>query len=636
MVSRCLLVAMVAVLAAPTAADGQVLQLAPAAGETGVRGTAASGSGARRLTAAEWLQLRIQGAVLHRDLFRFGLGLRPGLEQSRLGDGTADGGLNAKLLGADAQAVLLAGKPLWAAARYIRLSRDDDASGVYGSDRFGLNSSLSADVHYSNVWMPLQVAYTRESWSQRWADTTAAPATTWETIRLSGASSKTLLSLERRTSETPERLITHIGAIENTQTWGKGSRLLLRLNAQGQRGTQVLPTRNTDEYATVHLQHTRTVSSDWSVGLGQGDVGGQATGRRALEGALTWQAASWLSAGARGNRSRVTSAGAEQHTLRVGPQAALALRLPLGASLTLASQVAYERLRVRSDVDRWIVVVGETQAIDQAGMARLSNPHVDPASVVVRGPEGAYRPGLDYALVETGGFWEIVALPGGRLAAGAVVSVDYRYLGRVSGDAPALWTSHSADLQVRIVRLYHRRWARDPADGATLGPLAGVRYQGQTATGAQVTVRQRSLTGTFIGERREYADGRIKLRSSAAAASISGRLLPRLTTGLRARYSLGTSDTVRTELAAGTVVFDWLSNAALHIGGEVSVWRLTQNRWDRSDEVGGQLRATWEPGLFRAAAIYHYRDWARARLDTGAFFPSVPLHQLIVELTRRF
>jgi hypothetical protein len=617
-------------------AQGLVLQ--PLGGEIGLRGASTSSPSSQRLSGAEWVRLNIRGAILDPRILRFNIGLRPGLEQSRLDAGTAEGQLSATDLGLDLGAGLFQGSsPVWFAGSFLRRSRAEKNSGIFGDDRFALNTHAAAEGHFDNPFMPISINYSYEDWSQRLPESGATvPNYTWKTIRLAGASSKTSIFLERRTSEAPTYYVNDLGSLENNQTWGKGSRLQVRANGQRQSGDFLIPTRDLDGFLTAHLQHTRTFGTDWSFGLGASDIGGVPVDRRSAELGLTWRTTSWLSLGAHGNTLYQENVGLIRTARRAGPRTGVGLSLPLGAAFSFTGEVAREWLSVEATGGSRAVVTGEQHTFSNSGTIQLTSAGVDPATVVVRGAAGVYQLGLDYTVVETGGFVEIVLVPGGRIGPGETVFVDYEYALVGIGEATSLWANYSGDLRIRWFRLYHRRWLRDPSTDIPDDPLIGIRYSEQVATGVLATFQQRRATAVVMAERRHNVEGPFRLDASLVGANLTVRTTTRLSLGLQARYQFGKSPTSQNDLGMGTLSADWTPHSTLRLSGNVSAWQLTQDRVSRSTEFGGNVRATWQPGLLQTTLYYFYRTWEAYRIGAVADRPAQDLSRLTLEIRRSF
>ena len=118
--------------------------------------------------------------------------------------------------------------------------------------------------------------------------------------------------------------------------------------------------------------------------------------------------------------TRIRAGFDEVYTKRLRDDARLNLGLALHGSTTRSDSSAEQDVETRQ-------ILGETLVLSSQTPTALSQPGVDPASVVVTDLSGAraYEEGIDYRVVERGGFTEIQRIVGGAIPEGGRVRVDY-------------------------------------------------------------------------------------------------------------------------------------------------------------------------------------------------------------------
>ncbi len=125
--------------------------------------------------------------------------------------------------------------------------------------------------------------------------------------------------------------------------------------------------------------------------------------------------------------------------------------------------INYSYFRLGQKVDRKQVmphVFDEEVTISDNEIVLIDNPFVDLNTVVVTDLTGVtrYLPNIDYLLFESGEFVEIQRIPGGLIAEGSIVLVDYVH--QQNADHRFALIRHSVETEVilfnRLIRLYAR------------------------------------------------------------------------------------------------------------------------------------------------------------------------------------
>jgi hypothetical protein len=216
------------------------------------------------------------------------------------------------------------------------------------------------------------------------------------------------------------------------------------------------------------------------------------------------------------------------------------------------------------------------------------------------------------------------------------VLVDYQYAAIPSLEASALWAEYSGDLDLRWVRLFHRRWLVDPgAQYRNVPRTSPVRVMEMRTTGAQLIFPAGRLSANAQAERQYRQDAGFEITTSSVSAGLNARLAGTLRAGVGANYLRATGTTGSGEQTGERAQVDWMPHPTVQIATSVEGWQSLENELSRRTRVGVAAQLVWQPGLLRAAVYYAYRDW-RSRELPGAPVVSLPIHNLVVELTRRF
>jgi len=624
--------------ARPAAAQQRPIILRPMELEVGVRGRGLRSSVSRQGHLEEWIGARLRGAIVDPRLLRFSLTVRPRLTQSRLGAAAEPTGSNATWLGLDVQVQALPGRPLSTTFRTARYALDQNGYGLYG-DLSTRNTFTEAAVRYDNRYLPLQFRFTDETWGHTSPAELATGAfpTRIRTILLAGGNRKTTFTLQQNTNRDGTSLRLRLAEFQNRQQWGKGSSLLVTASAVGQWGEARPEGRQTQLGAAVHLQHLRAVWSDWSVSRQTSRADTLRAGGETYAGGIGWRATPGLTVGVAGLRGVMRAMGFTDRQLRVGPNAALDLALPLGSHLSASAGVAYQRFSGTVAPDAAFAALGEPHVVDPGGSFLLDFPDAETGSVTVRSRSGTvYLPGADYETAVVGGYTQVTALPGGRLAPGQSVLVDYRYHPADVPDATALWTNYAGELQVRWLRAYHRRWRVAPDQSDPGGPLNDrQRTQDHITTGARLAVPIGRVTANVLAERQHRRLEGNAITATSVSAGANTRLAARMRLGIGADYLHSRSAVGVVDRLGARSQLDWALRPTLRLGASLAGWRAVEDHAVRRIRVGGAAQVAWQPGLLRAAVYYAYQDWRDRVLAVGAV-TGRPMHFLVIEIGRRF
>ncbi len=628
--------------AVPQPAAGQFVSLSPIRLEVGVRGQSTWEADARGLTGEQWLGIGLEGAILDPRLVSFTATVTPSLLQNRLDGGFGSGNSNGRRLGLDLQAHLLRGRPVWGSVRIARFTFDERGYGLYEGESNTRNALVDATLRWDNPLMPLRLGFHRERWGRGGGDVFgfAAPPSSFETLELAGANRKTSFSLRQQINRNGAPFTTRLADFQNRQTWGKGSSLQVSVAGSDQADSAGRGTSQVLLSGGLHLQHLRTVASDWSVFRQSTSADAFGSTSLGLTGGLTWAFRPGMAVGFTGTRTTVDFDEGAERSYRLGPNTGLAFNLPLGARLFTSGTLQYQRHWSDVATDARVTVASERHLVDPAGAFLLDQPNVDLTTIVVRSTDGiVYTLGFDYEVVATGGFVQILTVPSGRVTPGQTLLVDYQYRPVDRPDVPSWWVQYSADLQFKGLRAYHRRWLIDPQGTFEPEVLTGrVYHLDHRTTGVQLTFPSRSLTGVLRAERQHRTDDVFQVDLSTVGASLTARVTPRLSAIAGGDYSVTEGTTGRLQQISARAQLDWLPAPTLSLAGGLTSWRAIENRAERRTRFGGTVQAIWTPGLLRAALYYAYLDWSFRSLQdlTVPATLGQPQHRLTLELSRRF
>lgn len=622
--------------AVPGAADAQrILSLGAPKGELGFEVESDWRAGRSRLTREEWFRLSLSGAVLDPGLLHLDFSVRPRLAQTSLQDGRVEGRTDSRILGFDLGAALFRRLPVNASFRVFRQTTTLEAP---EGDTYGRRSGRQLRIQYRNRWMPLRLMYRNESWDRRvgFGNDELLANRDLESVRLSGRNRKTTFVAERRLNRAPVHFVERRVDFQNQQQWGKGSQLQIALGYWDRSGELVADVDGVTSGVNLHLQHLTSLWSDWSVRRFGGETDGAENFRNEAEASLTWQFLQQTSIAVRSRNSNIKRQGLEERRLQVEPVLESDFELgPLSISTT--ASVGYERFSSNRADQEQVRVVNEVHRADESGAFLLNNPDVDPSSVIVTDQEGGVlSEGLDYELVELGGFTEVVSLPGGRLTEGSQVRVDYLFQPPPEFEANSLIAGYGTTVRFRWFRLFYRRWLNDPRGQLEQeSQLGGLRYLEDERLGGDVRFGGGTATAVLRFEWLERIDDGYRLTSSTVGGSLRWRPSRVFGANIGGDYRHSSSTTGSLDRVSGrSGVEAWISPELL-ITGAVSWWRSVQRSTQRSVVLGTRLQISWRPGLANVNAYYLFRDWSDDPLGTETV-RELTNHRVVMEIRRRF
>lgn len=561
----------------------------------------------------EWLHVRLAGDVLHPRLFNFALGFGPNLVQERWTGGlespTAGGGR----LNLDAAANFLSGAPLslsfsgfrWTGSSPGRLGAkiDEDRSG------FGLR------VVYDNTFLPMQLTYSDKSRDVTWrplAQPSFGVAETIRSLRLTARNSKTTVWLERAafSDRLGDRDFTSYQAnLQHQMRWGKRSRLLS--SAQYLDRSGIFANSRLSWSQRIHLQHTWTLASDYDYRIfSLENTGGRNSGWTGSA-TVTYQARPDLvfAANGQGTASRFT--GGEQSFYRVQPRVSYVAALPHGASLRAGLAIGYEWRNRQPTADGWLDVVDERHVVDDTRRFYLREPFIDETSVVVTSADETtlYQVDFDYRLVEAGAQLELFALPGGRLAVGDTLSIDYRHQIVPETDANAVIADFSLALRWHSLNLYHRRSLRDQQSGHDSGSTFGLVNFDYMTTGIAVSLEVPGGILNLSGEHNRRQSDLFDITSYALRSAYSVLLRTDLRGTLEAHTVLRRDGDLTFSQTTANLSADWTVSRRLRLWGSLIGWVWSEDIGRNEELLGGRLGTEYLLGLTSIRLRYERFSW---------------------------
>lgn len=412
-----------------------LLRIAPSGGEIGVetRGdrvySSASPDGGS-LRGDQWIRLPLQGVLWTPQLANYSLALRPQIGQFRQRGQASK--TSTHTMAFDGSVNLLTGLPISAALHTHRTSGAlDDAAGgasTYWSSGFG------GTLRVRNAFMPLAAVFNRRHLIDSWRASLAGRASERdETIRavsITGQSAKMQLVFERTGLTDRKGSMTFAstsGGVMHTLHWGRASTLTTMIDGERREGNDSY--RRAQVNQQVHLQHTRTHSSDAYFSLRSSRSTERMSGGSATGYAFNAEPLPWLNWGVRASGQWATYRSGASGTSTLAPRLSFATSRARRLQAQAVLLTSYESQRQSFDGRETIEVFDERHIVDDTRTFQLEQIDVEVTSVVVRSdPEGeTYQRDIDYRVLSTGRYVRIIVMPSSRIGRGTAVRVAYQY-----------------------------------------------------------------------------------------------------------------------------------------------------------------------------------------------------------------
>jgi hypothetical protein len=383
---------------------------------------------------AGWFRVGLTGYWNQPDVLSFSANLSPKFSRSSLTGFEGTGPGSAQTLNYNLAAEFLRSGILSASAGAWQddyFSRDP-----YGFVQDGSTGLWRGMVRFNSPLLPVTLQYTRSSFDldRRYPNGFSAPVNEdLSDLLFTARNSKLNLIFQRvgRMDRIRGQQSTHTrGNLLHRLRWGTGSELSSTLNLSSfARQESRLKSSNLLWGERLSLRHASWISSSYNFRLLRSSSGADESRRVFGRVAATIKpdARIWVRGyvSSQSEQSRFS----EVSRLRAGGEARTSFNLPAGGRLRLGLGTTYENSTVEATGEAWVPVVGEQHRVDASRTFLLDAAFVDPASILVRADDGTteYTPGLDYRQTQVGTLVQIETLPGGRIAVGDLLLVDYRF-----------------------------------------------------------------------------------------------------------------------------------------------------------------------------------------------------------------
>ncbi len=563
-------------------------------------------------TFREWFRLDLAGSVYDPRLVNFSFDLRPYRAQRLYrGEPASPNGGEAGL-GFRARINALSAAPVSLSLAAFRSS--DNNRGRFGSEIDYTSAGWGALISYRNPYLPLQLEFadrSRELIRRPRPGQLFSEDDVVRTWRLSARNRKTRIRLEHYTRDDQifdRDFATNRADLGHLFRWGKGSRITSNFNYLDRTG--YAPYNRLSWQQAVHLQHTWDVSSDIGYRLLSLRTPGGRNESWAWNVDETYRARHNLDLRAEFFGSRQRFDFGRESYYRVRPGLAYSESLPWQLHFSGALSFAYEWHDRETSAAGTVPVADERHVIDVSGRFTLNEWYVDESTVLVTSVDQVtlYEEGLDYRVVASEPITEILTLPGGRLALGDTVSVDYRYQVLPDAQANATVLDYNLRLQRGALSVYHRRSVQDPLDGAELESILLVRGFDIMAAGIGYSPRLGRGSLSLLAEYRRNQARTYDFSNYALRAMVNLMLRPdvRWLFGGRTDFRRGGSTDFDLYEAESSVY--WQLMPRLQAMAGLALWHWTQDG-RRERFMGGSLGADWRAGMLIMRLRYDGGRW---------------------------
>jgi hypothetical protein len=566
----------------------------------------------------ESLLLRVRGSIYSPRLLSFDVNFRPALSQLawRSGDVRQSGSRNA-LFGSGGIRVL-SGAP---ASMFVQAYRTrDNFSGIFGTRAEAENSGFTVGGDLRTPYMTFTGQFQMaeaDVLTTAGLDRGMRRRQKSERAVLYAQSSKTRITLERFELDDllrPQDIKWYRALLNNRQRWGKGSALITNFQYWDRRN-QFFPSTSIVFSQAAVLRHTLDVSTNlqWSVADSKTPFDRNRIYTAAISERV--QASRTLSFGVSGRGDwRNFNRGSMRNYL-VDINAGGNAQLPFGTLLQASGAAGYRWRSQQVGSGGVGTALGEPHEITESRRFLLDQFQPDPTSVRATNEDGTilYEDGLDYRLVPSGPYLEFVALPGGRIQAGDVVLVDYRYNLLPSASAEFFQVLYSLDLTFRSFRAYHRNTLNLPTESdpvivffETQIMTTGLQFQTPTQFG------QLDAGAEWVRNRFDP----ITTDIFSVFGGFGYRFGPRVNGSLRANWSTRRNET-RYDIFQGRAALEWFAMPGLRVTGQLSAYDWSQQlgrglKPIHGRFIGGGLGAEFRIGLMRLEGRYDHLMWSNS------------------------
>jgi hypothetical protein len=529
---------------------------------------------------SEWLLLGFAGDIVDPRIATYRFGLAPSLRQKGFSANTGDSNGNGYTLGFFGSLNLLQAAPVSVSLTGGRMSNSDrdffgtERSGQIG--RFGVTAT-NRNRYFDNVIL----SYQRSSEETRYAGGAGRDIRqSFETsdLELIARNRKTLVRLERFTRNdriTDVDFAIIRAELDHMLRWGKGSRLRSNLRYFDQTGSRTFERLTWSQ--AIRLRHTMRISSDYSYRLYKQSGTSRQTGRFGSIG-VNYNVTRHWTFGVNGSGASDDFGTGHQSRYTAGVTSGVTFSLPLNMQLSGGGSLGSTWLTAEGVIDSNVEVIGEQHVIDSSRRFRLANRFVQPRTVVITdfGQTITYQEGFDYQVSELGSLFDVLVLPGGRIAVGDTVSVDYTFTRIAGGSTEIVSATYYADLRAGALQVFHRGSNLDPETSGELATAANNRTE--TSTG--IAWRTASPIGEVQvqGRRNSTKFRALRTQTYAAGVSISSRLPHDIAASIGGTLGLARSGvSERQKVTTANASLGWVATRVLQLRGEFNFWENASN-----------------------------------------------------------
>ena len=567
-------------------------------------------SRSRNANHREWIKIPFHGMLFGPRILKYSVTFRPAFSQG-LSSGVST--VTANQINLDASARIFTASPV---SLTVATSRSDgSSSGGFGAETDFYVSTWNASLVWRNSFFPGRLTYTSRTLDQSWLTSQVVGpvrrAERVETLTYSARSSKTRIRLERTNYDdrSGTRDFNALTAVfGHAFRWGKGSRLQTSVDFTNRTNSQ-FPYDRITWGERLHLQHTRSVGTDYAYQSFSSTVNGAKSGSRSYTLGLHARLARWIRSNVQWRRHLTTVADQTSSVYAIAPGISFFLPLPRTFRLSGNASVGYEKRDQPGPQDGRLPVLNERHRVDESRNFILNNAGVDISTVVLTNSQQTLTlvRGFDYDLFISGDIVTVELLPTGRVRPGEIVLVTYFFsFGDRRRRNETITATYGATATLFGVTVSHRQALRNSRASIEGTPVTVPDF---TQTTTRITANRNTPLGAvrLAGERRS--------RTSATAdhvaynADLSLALPPsrKLQTTLGVTWSHSASGPDNLTSVAANAFVNWAATGLVTVRFKLS--GFTVNRSDSGFErfLGGMVDANLRFGALESSLRYEHQ-----------------------------
>lgn len=562
--------------------------------------------GWQRTNVRNSLRIPFAGTVVHENLAKYTLDLRPTLRRLWSGSNAGTQSLATRELGYDGRAQLFAITRFPLAMQTIKLS--GATQGDFGEHQDYDEKFSGAEVSWRNTMLPLSASVShrafRDTWYPAFQQRPLLRNERTDVARWSARNSKTSASAERTNFSDPttgSRLRTSAESFSNLFRWGRGSYLTSTGNRNEIAGTMGYTRSNWSQRARIqHKKHVYSNTSYLFYALGSERFSNRGHAETMN---LLVQAAPSLLFGMRASQTFANFGSGQARMISVGPN--IAFERSLGRRVAFMGTAGIYRDWHQRDLrDRTVFVVDEPHMIDSSRRIMLRRPSIEVATLDVRSADRTTRftVGVDYQLFVTEVTSELVAIPGGRIAVGDTLLLTYAFLLPARQPVNGISADYATTLTAGPFSIFHRRsrlGAQSPTSVEFLGASTDER-----STGARLSWQRELGSLDLSAEERRRVSGGLTYLAREGRASVAARTRAGTQALLSVSVNRAEVGQFRTDAASLTGGMSWWASRALRLNMELRGWSWRPTGASSEELLGGAFGGELHLGLTDLAVRY--------------------------------